>query len=49
MVSQELAESPLLVINSVEKLSGTVVIVEIATEVSDVDVADRVLVEAHGL
>ena len=48
VVSQELAESPLLLINSVEKLSGTVVIVEIATEVADIDLADRVLVEAHG-
>ena len=49
MVSQELAESPLLVISSVEKLSGTVVIVDIATEVPDVEVAERVLVEAYGL
>lgn len=49
VVSQELAESPLLVINSVEKLSGAVVIVDVATEVPDVDVADRMLVEAHWL
>ena len=49
VVSQELADSPLLVINSVEKLSGTVVIVDIVTEVPDVDVADCVLLEAHEL
>lgn len=37
VVSQELAVSPLLVINSVEKLAGTVVIVDIDT---DADFAD---------
>lgn len=45
VVNQELAESPLLVINSVEKLSGTVVIVDVATEVPDTDAPDDEVVE----
>jgi hypothetical protein len=49
VVSQELAESPVLVINSVEKLAGTVVIVDTVTEVPDTDGADCVLLEAHVL
>lgn len=47
VVSQEFAESPVLVIKSVEKLSGTVVIVD--TDVPDDVVAGFVVLEAHVL
>ena len=46
VVSQELAVSPLLVINSVEKLAGTVVIVDIDVEAPGADDVDCVLLVA---